>query len=103
MTSTGLFFGGIFTNIESFQLVGNFLIWPVFFFSGALFPLTNLPQWLEIVTYLDPLTYGVDALRSVILGMPGAFPLYVDIAALLLFCIPTMGAGIIVFERMGKL
>jgi len=44
------------------------MVMPIFFLSGALFPLTNLPLALSIVTKLDPLAYGVDGLRAALLG-----------------------------------
>jgi ABC-2 type transport system permease protein len=61
--------------MQGFQLIMNFLVLPIFFLSGALFPLSNLPKALSIVTSLDPLSYGVDGLRSVLIGAShfGAF------------------------------
>jgi ABC-2 type transport system permease protein len=46
----------------------NFLVLPIFFLSGALFPLNNLPSVLSFVTRIDPLSYGIDGLRSVLIG-----------------------------------
>ena len=46
----------------------NFLVLPIYFLSGALFPLVGLPKALAIVTALDPLSYGIDGMRSVLLG-----------------------------------
>jgi ABC-2 type transport system permease protein len=46
----------------------NFLVLPIFFLSGALFPLNNLPKALSFVTKLDPLSYGVDGLRAALTG-----------------------------------
>src|SRR5215831_71397 len=53
---------------QGFQLIMNFLVLPIFFLSGALFPLTNVPKPLAIVTGLDPLSYGVDGLRAALIG-----------------------------------
>jgi ABC-2 type transport system permease protein len=47
----------------------NFLVLPLFFLSGALFPLTNLPKIMTVITRLDPLSYGVDGLRGAFLGL----------------------------------
>jgi ABC-2 type transport system permease protein len=47
----------------------NFLVMPIFFLSGALFPLNNIPTALAVVTKLDPLTYGVDGLRGSFIGL----------------------------------
>jgi len=102
MTSIGLFFGAMLSTMESFQLVMTFFIWPVFFFSGALFPLDNLPAWLAPITRIDPLTYGVDALRTVMLGLPG-MPLYISVGVLAVSSLLAMGLGMLAFERMGKI
>jgi ABC-2 type transport system permease protein len=65
----GTAIGPVLQNMQGFQLVMNFLVMPIFFLSGALFPLTNLPKMLSLVTSLDPLAYGVDALRSTLIGI----------------------------------
>jgi len=51
-------------DMHGFQLIMNFLVMPLFFLSGALFPLQNLPRALTIVSMMDPLSYGVDGLRG---------------------------------------
>ena len=102
MTSIGLFFGAILSSIESFQLVSNFVVWPLFLFSGALFPISNLPEWLRVLTFIDPLTYAVDALRGTMLGS-GVFPFALDISVLFAFCLLAVGAGAWAFGRMGKI
>ena len=53
-------------DMHAFQLISNFLIMPLFFLSGALFPLQGLPKAMTIVAALDPLAYGVDALRGLL-------------------------------------
>jgi ABC-2 type transport system permease protein len=65
----GTAIGSMLQNMQGFQLIMNFLVMPIFFLSGALFPLTNLPKLLSVVTSLDPLTYGVDALRTTLIGV----------------------------------
>jgi len=99
MVSLGLVMGSNLTNQEAFGLVMNFVVWPLFFFSGALFPVSNLPAWLSTITYLNPLTYGVDALRGAILGI-WDFPPYVDFSVLIVFSIIMMFLGTISFGRM---
>ena len=102
MTSIGLFFGAMLSSIESFQLVSNFVVWPLFLFSGALFPISNLPSWLRVLTFIDPLTYAVDGLRGTMLGA-AAFPFVVDVGVLLVAWVLAMGLGSWAFEKMGKL
>jgi ABC-2 type transport system permease protein len=65
----GTAIGSSLQDIQGMQLIMNFLVLPIFFLSGALFPLTNLPKALAIVTSIDPLSYGVDGLRSVLIGV----------------------------------
>jgi ABC-2 type transport system permease protein len=64
----GTAIGSTLQNMQGFQLIMNFLVMPIFFLSGALFPLTNLPTALAIITRLDPLTYGIDGLRGALIG-----------------------------------
>lgn len=65
----GTAIGSMLQNMQGFQLIMNFLVMPIFFLSGALFPLSNLPKVLSVITSLDPLTYGVDALRTTLIGV----------------------------------
>jgi ABC-2 type transport system permease protein len=53
-------------TMEGFQMFMNFLVMPLFFLSGAMFPMTNLPGWMSVLMKIDPLTYGVDALRRLV-------------------------------------
>jgi ABC-2 type transport system permease protein len=64
----GTAIGSTLTNMQGFQLIMNFLVMPIFFLSGALFPLSNLPKGLAAVVRLDPLTYGIDGLRGALIG-----------------------------------
>jgi len=65
----GTAIGSVLENMQGFQVVMNFLVMPIFFLSGALYPLAGLPLALSIATRLDPLTYGVDGLRSSLIGV----------------------------------
>ncbi len=64
----GLLIASLMTTTESFGVVMQVLFFPMFFLSGAFFPLTQVPIWMEWLSKLDPLTYGVDAFRQVILS-----------------------------------
>lgn len=99
MVSVGLVIGANLKSPEGFTLVINFVMWPMFFFSGALFQVGNLPGWLATVTYINPLTYGVDAVRGIILGFH-QFPIFFDAAVMLVFALIAMGAGVLSFRRM---
>ncbi len=81
----GVAIGSSLQDMQGFQLIMNFLVMPIYFLSGALFPLTGLPKALAILTALDPLSYGVDGLRTVLLHQPPfqpAFHLSTNIAVL---------------------
>jgi ABC-2 type transport system permease protein len=77
----GTAIGSTLQNMQGFQLVMNFLVMPIFFLSGALFPLDGLPTALAVITRLDPLTYGIDGLRGTLIGL-SHFGVATDIALL---------------------
>jgi ABC-2 type transport system permease protein len=68
-SALGTAIGSILQNMQGFQLIMNFLVMPLFFLSGALYPLKDLPKVLSAVISLDPLAYGVDGLRATLIGM----------------------------------
>lgn len=80
----GLIIASIIDSFEGFQTIMSFIIMPTFFLSGALFPLTSAPGWLKTLSLLNPLTYGVDAIRGIVIN-EGQFPIYFDLLVLLGF------------------
>ena len=64
----GTAIGSTIKDMQGFQLVMNFMVMPIFFLSGALYPLANLGVVLRVITRLDPLTYGVDGLRGALIN-----------------------------------
>ena len=74
VTALGLYVASRIGDIESFQVVIQLFVLPIFFLSGALFPLSGLPAWLGVLTRLDPLTYTVDAMRRTVFDIVGAPP-----------------------------
>ena len=64
----GVAIGSRLQDMQGMQLIMNFLVLPIYFLSGALFPLSGLPSILNFFTRIDPLSYGVDALRNVLIG-----------------------------------
>ena len=67
-SALGTAIGSVLQNMQGLQLIMNFMVMPMFFLSGALFPLAHLPKLLGVVTSLDPLAYGVDGMRSALIG-----------------------------------
>jgi ABC-2 type transport system permease protein len=82
-TAFGTAIASVLEDMQGFQLIMNFVVMPTFFLSGALFPLTNLPSALRVITLANPLSYGVDGLRGTLVG-ENVFALGTD--ALVLFC-----------------
>jgi ABC-2 type transport system permease protein len=68
-TAVGTALASVLPDFQGFQLVMNFLVMPIFFLSGALFPLNNIPQAMRIIANLDPLSYSVDGLRFALIGV----------------------------------
>src|ERR687895_2315354 len=99
LTSLGLALGSYMHSLEGFQMIVSFVVLPLFFLSGALFPLDNLPEWLSILTMLDPATYAVDALRNTILEI-GSHPFKVDVGILIAFTLGLGAFGVFSFGRM---
>jgi len=99
LTSLGLALGSYMYSLEGFQMIVSFVVFPLFFLSGALFPLDNLPGWLGILTAADPATYGVDALRHAMLGV-GSNSIGFDGAVLVGYTAALGGFGIFSFKRM---
>jgi len=69
LTALVLIIGSFMTSPEGFQLITTFVIFPLFFLSGALFPLNNLPVYLGMLTSINPVTYIVDMLRGLLIGL----------------------------------
>lgn len=65
----GTAIGSGLRDMQGFQFIMNFLVMPIFFLSGALYPLNNLPTVLAAATRVDPLSYGIDGLRGTLIGV----------------------------------
>lgn len=98
-SALGTAIGSSLQNIQGFQLIMNFLVMPIFFLSGALYPLNNLPKALSLVTRLDPLAYGVDGLRSTLIGM-SHFGLAADLWVLVLVTTILLFIGSYLFSKI---
>jgi ABC-2 type transport system permease protein len=80
-SALGVAIGSSLQDMQGFQLIMNFLVMPIYFLSGAMFPLVGLGPVLTFVTHLDPLAYGIDGMRAMLLGQSAFNPL-VDLAVL---------------------
>jgi ABC-2 type transport system permease protein len=80
-TALGTAVGSVLQDMQGFQLIINFIVLPLFFFSSALFPVPDLPGVVRLVVRLNPLSYGVDGLRGALDG-GFAFGVATDFAVL---------------------
>ena len=74
-TAFGIAIASRMEDMTGFQLIMNFVVFPIFGLSGALFPISSLPAWMRPVTLLDPLTYGVEGIRYGLTGVSQINPL----------------------------
>lgn len=87
LTSMGIMIASRIDKMESFQIVMQFLLLPMLFLSGALFPLVGLPAWLTVLTRINPVTYAVDPLRRAVFAAQDLTPAAID----------QFGAGVTLF------
>jgi len=95
----GTIIGSGLKDMQGFQLVMNFLVMPIFFLSGALYPLSGLPGALTVLTRLDPLSYGVDGLRGAFIGQ-SHFGVTTDLAVLGALAALFLALGARAFSRI---
>ena len=86
-------------DVQGFQLIVNFLIMPIFFLSGAFFPLDGLPAVIISIVKVDPLSYGVDALRGT-LGHLNHFSLMTDFGVLTIIIVLLLLISSFLFSRI---
>jgi ABC-2 type transport system permease protein len=98
-TAIGTIFGSVLEDMQAFPLIMNFLVMPLFFFSGALFPVQNIPKALKVAIRLNPLSYGVDGLRGA-LTHGFQFGLGMDFAALSILAVILVWIGSYFFSKI---
>ncbi len=103
ITALGLFIAAFLTSLEGFNVIMNFIVLPMFFLSGALYPMNALPPALHYFTLINPLSYGIDAFKHVLFKSNTAFgaefPLLLDIGLLSLFSVVMTILAARFFER----
>jgi ABC-2 type transport system permease protein len=98
-TALGTAIASVLSDFQGFQMVMNFLVMPIFFLSGALFPLSNLPKLMELATRVDPLSYGIDGLRISLIGA-GQFGMALDALVLSIIGLAVLATGSYLFSRI---
>jgi len=86
-------------DMQAFPLIINFLIMPLFFLSGALFPLSGLSKTMQIIVRINPLSYGVDGIRGVLSGQ-AHFGLHTDFLVLFIFAAIVFAVGSYLFSKI---
>jgi ABC-2 type transport system permease protein len=99
LTALGLTVGSVMDSPEGFQLLSTFVLFPLFFLSGALFPINNLKGPLAFLASVNPVTYMVDLLRGVLIGTQ-YIDTTTDLIALMIFVLVANIIGVKAFERM---
>ena len=98
--SVGLLIASMINNIEGFQVIVNFLVMPLFFLSGAIFPIgSTTPLWMRAIATIDPLKYGVDGMRMALLG-GGGNVIYMDMGIMLVVAAAFILVADWAFKRM---
>jgi ABC-2 type transport system permease protein len=95
----GTAIGSVLKDMQGFQLIMNFLVLPIFFLSGALFPLANLPVAMTVITRLDPLSYGVDGLRGALI-QAWHFGGAIDVVVLAAIAVVFLSSGAYLFSKI---
>jgi ABC-2 type transport system permease protein len=98
-SALGIMVASFLSDMQGFQLIMNFLVMPMFFLSGSLFPLTNVPVLLKVIASVDPLSYGIDALRILLIN-ESHFGLSLDLAVLFALAALFLGLGSYFFSKI---
>ncbi len=98
-TAFGTAIASRMNDMQAFPLIINFLIMPLFFLSGALFPITGLPKTIQTIIYINPLSYGVDGIRGTLVGQMH-FNLHTDFLILFAFASVVLAIGSYLFSKI---
>jgi len=98
LTGLGLTIAARMTSFEGFGTVNNFIVLPLYFLSGAQFPVQNVPDWMRVVIRVNPLYYGVEVMRGLLIGLWNRSG-WIDFAVLAVFTVVTLSAATWSFTR----
>jgi ABC-2 type transport system permease protein len=91
--------GSLVEDMQGFQAINQFLVFPLYFLSGALYPLTHVPDWLRVVAEFNPMSYAVDAMRATLIGQ-SHFGLARDMFVLVLTLVVLVAFGTYRFRNI---
>lgn len=100
LTSFGAGIASAVDDFQGFQGINNLLVLPLFFLSSALYPLNNIPHLLKVISTANPVTYMVDALRSLLTATPSHFGLRMDLAIMVITFIACLVFAVNRFNRI---
>ncbi len=98
LSSMGIALASRIYTYEGFGTISNFVIMPLFFLSGAVYPVETLPSWLKVIVSLNPVTYGVDLMRGAVLGI-FQFPIFLDVIYVAGFGVVMGMLAVVLFRR----
>jgi len=98
-TSLGTWIASTMEDMQGFQLIMNFLVMPIFFLSGALFPTEEMPKFMLLIARINPLSYGVDAIRGTLIGV-STYGIHLDMVVLLLVTAVFLVCGSYSFSKI---
>ena len=98
-SALGIMVASLLSDMQGFQLIMNFLVMPMFFLSGSLFPLTNIPFLLQALATIDPLSYGVDGMRALLINVTH-FSFVIDLTVLVVIAFIFLGLGSYFFTKI---
>lgn len=99
LTSFGAAIASMVEDFQGFQVINNFLIFPLFFLSSALYPLTNVPYFLKVISAVNPLTYAVDGMRWALIG-ESHFDIWLNLAVVAATLVACVAFAVNRFKRI---
>ncbi|SES66984.1 ABC-2 type transport system permease protein [Salinibacillus kushneri] len=97
LSSLGLLFSSLINSTQGFQLTVQILVMPMIFLSGALFPVSNMPAWMDFIVKINPVTYGVDVMKKVMVDIENMSSTVMDAMGLNL---TLFGRQLTIFEEV---
>jgi len=98
LTALGVVIASRMSSFEGFGTISNFVVMPMYFLSGAIYPTSSAPEWMKPLIAVNPLSYGVDALRHITIGT-GVFPFWFDLLFLIVFTVVMTAIAVPLFKR----
>ncbi|HEX2618773.1 MAG TPA: ABC transporter permease [Phototrophicaceae bacterium] len=98
LTTMGVVIASRMTSFEGFGTISNFVVMPMYFLSGAIYLISNAPDWIRAVAVFNPLAYGVDSMRHISIGI-GLYSLWLDAGFLIVFSLVMLAIAYPMFKR----